>query len=417
MIFLRPDELKTGQILAKPIYNKQGVLLYDRGSALTGPIIDSVRKFGLIGVLVLEPAEPLAPVSAEELEFEQLQTQYMFRLRDCLVSISKGENPEDFKKLANDIVGKYGIFDHKALFTQTMRSADDYNYKHSVCCAILCALVGHRLNIPKESMEELVEAALLADFGYLYVPREIMTKPETDLSGTDLITIEQYRNKAFSLLKTDINPFGLHPETIRIATEFLKVPRKEDTSLDVSGWILSTKILMVVDKYDRMTAMSINRTPESGVAAIKHMQSTRIYEPFIVKALSDSLSVLPVGASVKLSNKARAMILNENDDALNPRLLDLDTNKIYDLSDPETRAQFEVADLQQSMDMRYDFDEETIKQFVPDEALSNLTRRFRVRLANIRKREAGRVPRANTRPVGATRPPHGQGGTNSRTRT
>lgn len=406
MIFCKPEELKEGQKLAKPIYNKQGVLLYDRGSELTATIIDSVKKFGLIGVLILEPSEPLPPVTPEELEFEQLQTAYMFRLRDCLVAISKGNNPPDFKKLASDITERFGTVDHRAPFSQTIRSGDDYNYKHTICTAIICALLAHKLNMPKPSIEELVEAALLADFGYLYVPKDIMNKDEEDLTGVDLITIEQYRNKAFSLLQTDINPFGLHPETIRVITEFLKCPRKEDTSLNISGWVLSTKVLMVADKYDRMTAMSIIKDPVSGVAAMKHLKSEKIYEPFIVKALGESLDLLPVGQSIVLSNKVRGMILSEGKDAMAPRILDLDNNKVYDLSDPEFKGTMEVADLQQKMDRRYEFDEETIKQFEPDEPLKNMTRRIRVRMSNARKRDSGRVPRsAAPRAAGAARNP------------
>ena len=95
MKFYKPEQLKAGMRLAKQIYNKQGVLLYERGLVLTEQIIASVQKFGLLGVMILEPAEPLPPFSAEEQEFEQLQTTYMFRLRDSLIAISKGQQPAD----------------------------------------------------------------------------------------------------------------------------------------------------------------------------------------------------------------------------------------------------------------------------------------------------------------------------------
>lgn len=35
MIFVKADELKKGMRLAKPIYNKNGVMLYERDSRLT----------------------------------------------------------------------------------------------------------------------------------------------------------------------------------------------------------------------------------------------------------------------------------------------------------------------------------------------------------------------------------------------
>ena len=56
MKFYKPEELRAGMRLAKQIYNKQGVLLYERGLVLNDQIIASVQKFGLLGVLILEPA-------------------------------------------------------------------------------------------------------------------------------------------------------------------------------------------------------------------------------------------------------------------------------------------------------------------------------------------------------------------------
>ena len=47
------------------------------------------KNFGLIGVYILEPAEPLPPLSREDLEFEQLQTVYIFRLREVLNCITE----------------------------------------------------------------------------------------------------------------------------------------------------------------------------------------------------------------------------------------------------------------------------------------------------------------------------------------
>lgn len=38
MLFIRTDDLKPGMRLAKPIYNKLGVMLYDRDTRLTGRV-------------------------------------------------------------------------------------------------------------------------------------------------------------------------------------------------------------------------------------------------------------------------------------------------------------------------------------------------------------------------------------------
>lgn len=65
MHFVKTEELKTGMRLARPIYNKKSILLFDRNSLLSVQAIESIRNFGLIGVYVLEPAEPLPPMTQE----------------------------------------------------------------------------------------------------------------------------------------------------------------------------------------------------------------------------------------------------------------------------------------------------------------------------------------------------------------
>lgn len=57
MLFVKVDELKPGMRLGKPIYNKNGVLLYDRDTKLTMQAIYGIKNFRLLGLYILEPAD------------------------------------------------------------------------------------------------------------------------------------------------------------------------------------------------------------------------------------------------------------------------------------------------------------------------------------------------------------------------
>ena len=161
MKFVKTDHLKAGMRLAKPIYNKNGVLLYDRGSALTEPGIVSARNFGLVGIYILEPAEPLPPLSREDLEFEQLQTVYIFQLRECLELISKRKKIEPLPKLLNNILEHYGTLDHRVNFNQNLRSSEDFMYKHAISTAILVSMISSRMHYDFRQQITLASAALL----------------------------------------------------------------------------------------------------------------------------------------------------------------------------------------------------------------------------------------------------------------
>ena len=52
MLFVKTDRLKQGMRLARPIYNKDGVLLYERNSKLTVQGIQSIKTFGLLGLFI-----------------------------------------------------------------------------------------------------------------------------------------------------------------------------------------------------------------------------------------------------------------------------------------------------------------------------------------------------------------------------
>lgn len=110
MIFVKSEDLKYGMRLAKPIYNKTGVLLYERNTRLTLQGIESVKNFGLLGLYILEPAEPVPPMTEEDLDFERFQTMAVFSIREELDNIIAGREPVNLKRLANAIITNYGVW-------------------------------------------------------------------------------------------------------------------------------------------------------------------------------------------------------------------------------------------------------------------------------------------------------------------
>ena len=94
MRFVKSEDLKTGMRLARPIYNKNGVLLYERNSKLSGQGIVSIRNFGLLGIFILEPAEPVPPMTRADVEFERFQTMCVFSIREELTRLLRRDAPK-----------------------------------------------------------------------------------------------------------------------------------------------------------------------------------------------------------------------------------------------------------------------------------------------------------------------------------
>ena len=199
MRFVKRENLKTGMRLARHIYNKNGVLLYERNSKLTRQGIESIRNFGLIGIFILEPAEPVPPMTQADLEFERFQTMCVFSIREELDKILQTRRVSRIQMITANIIKNYGHLDKKISFIQNLRSKEDYIYKHSLNVAILCAMITHVMNIKVDEQMETVQAALVHDIGKLTVMDIIESeKPSLDekmrleiaeVGGFDMIDI------------------------------------------------------------------------------------------------------------------------------------------------------------------------------------------------------------------------------------
>ena len=161
MLYKKTEELKTGMRLARPIYNRDGVLLYERDYKLTPQSIASIKNFGLIGIYILEPAEPVPPMSAEDIEFERFQAINVFAIMDELERIINTGKSGKLQIIVSNIIKSYGHLEKKINFIQNLRSHEDYKYKHALNVAILCAMISNQLNLKVEDRLDLVCAALL----------------------------------------------------------------------------------------------------------------------------------------------------------------------------------------------------------------------------------------------------------------
>ena len=390
MKFVRTDHLKAGMRLAKPIYNKNGVLLYDRNSVLTEPGIISARNFGLVGVYVLEPAEPVPPLSREDLEFEQLQTVYIFQLRECLDLIAKRKRIEPLPKLLNNIIQHYGALDHRVNFNQNLRSSEDFMYKHAISTAILVSMISSRLHYDHQQQITLAAAALLYDIGYSHVPKNILDKESDTLSTSDREVLQHSLERGIEPLGMYRSDFDFFPRALALMQAYVYADYPEKLAImpdeELQGMV---KILRVADQFDQMTAMNIGHEPVSEISAMKlrSADATR-YDKQIVATLAECIHIVPQAANIDLSTGDKGIVLVENaTNYMRPVILRLGDNKIYDLSSEADFRKIQILDIMKTMDNRISVDEETLKQFVPDEKLKELTAHFRERLQKIHEHE------------------------------
>lgn len=378
MLFVRTEELRPGMRLAKPIYNKNGVLLYERNSRLTIPGINSVRNFGLIGIYILEPAEPVPPFSREDLEYEQAQTVYTFKLRDIYEKIYKRVTPDKLPALVDDVLMRYGALSHRVNFNQNLRSADDFMYKHAISTAILTTLISQHIKMTDENRQALIAATLLYGFGYRSVPRNILEKV-TELTKTDSAIVQRSLEKGVAYLRNYHEEFPFLPKALSVVEYHILSSNPERKPEHPSEEILLlAEILRVAQQFDLLTGMSLGHAPESEILAMNYLRlHPEMYNETIVAILAQCIHIVPAGASVDLSTKDKAIVLVENPrEYLKPVILRLSDNRLYDLSDPEVSRKIQIIDIMKTMDNRVEIDENTLKQFKADARIIEMTNRI-----------------------------------------
>lgn len=334
MQFKRTEELRVGMRLARPIYNKSGVLLFERASKLTDQGIASIKNSGLIGIFILEPAEPVPPMSEEDIEFERFQTVNVYAIKEEMERIGSTGRTSKLQVIVSNIIKSYGHLDKKINFIQNLRSVEDYQYKHSLNVAMLCAMMSNQMNLRVEDRLDLVTAALLHGLGdYDLIEKLCSTEPNV---------------KRFCIQADRICESLAH--------------EKLDPAIKLME---GSMILAVAETYDNMTAMSFERPPESEVAAIKHLMGyDMVYPEAAVNALINSINILAQGVCVELNTGEKALVLSENAvDILSPMVLCFSDNSIMDLSDKSSYGDIEIVDVMKTMDNRHEMGMEMLKKY------------------------------------------------------
>ena len=361
MLFVKREELKTGMRLARPIYNKDGVLLYERNSKLTAQGIESIRNFGLIGIFVLEPAEPVPPMTQADIDFERFQTMCVFSIQEEMEKILQTKRLNKMPTIAANIIKNYGHLDKKINFVQNLRSKEDYIYKHSLNVALLCAMITHVLNMRVDEQFETVQAAVIHDIGKLTVPKSIMEKDI--LSPEEQEAVRSAEIHGFDLIDS---VYSSSPNIRRICMQAQKALESVETGEDISAMkmVNGAKVLTVAGAFDVMTAMQAEKAPESEVAAIKHlMDNPQVYDSGIVEGLIRSVNILYPGVSVELNTGEKALVITANEqNILEPMILMFGDNSIVDLSNRSTYGDLEIKDIMKTMDNRHVMDMEMLKK-------------------------------------------------------
>lgn len=360
MLFIKSKNLKIGMRLARPIYNKNGVLLYERNSKLTTQGIASIVNFGLIGIYILEPAEPVPPMTKDDIEFERFQTMSVFAIQEELQTIVRTKRAPKIQVIAAKIIHSYGRLEKKINFVQSLRSQEDYIYKHSLNVAILCALMSHVLNIKLEEQLDTVISGIVHDIGKLTIPKSVLEHSSLTEQDREIERICEIAG--FDIIEVVFNSnVGIKRICMQCerALSSYKQGKKNENKL-----VTGAKILMVAETFDTLTAMQFEKDPASEVSAIRTLlENPEVFDEDVVEALIASIHILSAGTCIELNTGEKGLVIANNSmNILKPVILGFNSNNIIDLSNEWVYGDLEIKDIMKTMDNRYIMDTSALKR-------------------------------------------------------
>lgn len=354
MQYIKIENLKNGMRLGRPIYNKKGVMLFDRDNVLTDQSIANIKNFDLGGVYILDPAEPLPPMTPADRDFERFQAVNFIALDNELKDIINTRHARRIYTIAEDVISAFGHLHEKINFREDVRSHEEYAGKHSLNVAILAAMMCNRMNVPVGDRLDCIVTCLVHDIGKAAIPEKLfLSTPEHRLDKL----MDQAQEAGFEIIDS---VFGSNPNIRRNCVQTFKLlaQAKFNRESEKCKVVVGARILTVADTYETMTSMGSGHEPVSSVEALRFMQSMPdIFHPKAIEALVDSINILGPGTSVELSNGSTALVVSTNyGNVLRPVVIDFRTNELMDLSDLVLFDDIEIVDIVKKMDRRYVMD-------------------------------------------------------------
>jgi len=194
-----------------------------------------------------------------------------------------------------------------AVWLARLKSKSSYAYRHSISCAILCAVMGRQLGLDRGELFQLALAGLLIDIGKLYMPDSLLRK-SSDLDSDERAEARQHIEHGLAILEDN------HLSSDIIAAVQYHHERyngcgypEQLTGTDIP---LYARIAGIVDCYDAMTSPRYYATPIPHSEAILKMAGwrSRLFQKELVDTFIQAIGLYPPGSLVELTNGEVAVV-------------------------------------------------------------------------------------------------------------
>ncbi|MDD3350391.1 MAG: HD-GYP domain-containing protein [Eubacteriales bacterium] len=307
--------VREGMTLADDLYDDEGHFLLVGGTCLTKTNLESIDRLLYSGIYIEDKLSE--GIIHENAVNSRIRERTLREVRDIFVQTEAGnvdieETVRAARQQVDSIVEEISGNKDILINMMDLQAFDDYTYNHSVNVAILSISLGVALGISKPELCKLGFAALLHDIGKVFVPKDILNKPDK-LTENEFEEMKTHSKLGWDHIKKGL---GISEDVL---VGILQHHEKYGgggypDNLEGESISLFGRIIAAADVYDALTSQRPYRKAMLPSDAVEYVMASIVtqFDPMIVSTLVRKIAPYPVGTCVKMSNGMTAIVKENN---------------------------------------------------------------------------------------------------------
>jgi len=334
MMYVKPDDLKPGMVLALDLLGMHNEVLLTCGQELTQAHIARLQFIRHQDACIVDNLDD-TPENIGIIS-KRLKRNTVNAVRILFGHIEIGnQNGQassflELRQFLDEIIDELAADRGMLINMADIKAHDEYTYYHSVSVASLSILLGVAANMNRSSLYKLGMGALMHDIGKVFISRDLINKPSA-------LTVEEFEKmKLHSSFGYDYlrEQWGGPVESIVAVLTHHERYDGGGYPLGLMGdkQPLEGKIIALADVYDAMTSDRPYHAALPPSEAVEHIMGNSgvMFDPQVVSTFMRKVVPYPVGTRVRLSNGQCAIVVENQKEALmrpKIRLLHIDNRE------------------------------------------------------------------------------------------
>lgn len=315
------EEIISGAVVAKDIYNDEGVMLVPKGTVLKDGFARRLEEIGVDELFIERSEQDKVRIleqyqntpHIDDIIYEKTREQAQKQIRKTMIKLTAMSriNIENIADIIDDIIEQLLSKKDIILTLSRLRSIDNYTYEHSVNVCVTSLMIGIDLSLDKFSLKNLGLGAILHDVGKVGISEDILKKA-SKLTTDQFEIVKSHTEYGYRILLNS-----------NVSQEAAQIALYHHERYDGTGYNgklkgteipLLSRIVTVADAYD---AMSNDRVYKKRMAPDKVYKEIatlggRHFDVNIAEKFLHRLDIYPIGTGVILNTNLRAVVVSQN---------------------------------------------------------------------------------------------------------